>query len=169
MRDRVALTDGDTVELMMKSLENRIPPPFLTVIVAAAMWGASVLAPALMLGPVAHFAPVALFLVLAGLFAVPAFIAFGRAKTTIDPVHIDRASAVVTSGVYRFTRNPMYLGLTCLLLSWSAFLAAPWTLLGPLFFALYIDRFQIVPEERAMEARFGAAYLDYKSRVRRWI
>jgi len=84
-------------------------------------------------------------------------------------VHIDRASSVVTSGAYRFSRNPMYVGLTCLLLSLSAFMASPWTLLGPLFFVLYITRFQIVPEERVMEARFGAPYLIYKRQVRRWI
>lgn len=141
----------------------------MTLIVAVAMWGLTFVAPPLALGALVHYAPVVMFFVLGGLFGFPAFIAFGRAKTTIDPVHIDRASVVVTSGVYRYTRNPMYVGLTCLLLSWSAFLASPWTLLGPLFFALYITRFQIVPEERMMEAKFGAAYLNYKRRVRRWI
>lgn len=141
----------------------------MTLIVAAAMWGLTFVAPPLALGVILHFALVAVFLVLGGLFAFPAFIAFGQAKTTIDPVHIDRASRIVTSGVYRFSRNPMYVGLTCLLLSLSAFLASPWTVLGPLFFALYITRFQIVPEERMMEVKFGTPYLIYKSQVRRWI
>jgi len=153
----------------MQTLENRLPPPFLTLIVAAAMWGLTFLAPPFALGAALHYALVALFLALGGLYAFPAFIAFGRAKTTIDPVHIDRASTIVTTGIYRFTRNPMYVGLTCLLLGWSAFLASPWTALGPLFFVLYITKFQIAPEERAMEARFGTPYLLYKSRVRRWI
>jgi protein-S-isoprenylcysteine O-methyltransferase Ste14 len=153
----------------MKTLENRIPPPLITLIVAIAMWGATFVTPPLAFGVTFRYSLVAAFFLLGGLFGFPAFIAFGRAKTTTDPVHIDRASAIVTSGVYRFTRNPMYVGLTCLLLSWSAYLSSPWTLLGPLFFVLYITRFQIVPEERSMEARFGAPYLAYKSRVRRWL
>ena len=153
----------------MRSLEHRIPPPFMTLIVAAAMWGASFLSPSLNLDGFVHYGAVAIFLCLAGLFGAPAFRAFGRAKTTIDPVHIDRASAVVTTGVYRFTRNPMYVALTCLLVSWAAYLAAPWSLIGPPIFVLFITRFQIVPEERAMTAKFGAIYTDYKQRVRRWI
>ena len=153
----------------MNSLDNRIPPPFMTMIVALAMWGATYLAPPLALGSGLRYALLAFFLVLGGLFGFPAFLAFGRAKTTIDPVNIDRASTIVTSGVYRFTRNPMYVGLTCLLLSWAAYLSTPWSLLGPLFFVAYITRFQILPEERAMQAKFGAEYSAYRSRVRRWI
>jgi protein-S-isoprenylcysteine O-methyltransferase Ste14 len=141
----------------------------MTLIVAVAMWGLTFVAPPLALGMVFHYALFAVFFGFGGLFGFPAFIAFGKAKTTIDPVNIDRASAIVTSGVYWFTRNPMYVGLTCLLLSWAAFLTSPWTLLGPLFFVLYITKFQIVPEERMMEAKFGASYLYYKNRVRRWI
>ena len=153
----------------MKSLENRIPPPFLTMLVALAMWGASYIAPPFALGATAHYALVGVFLVVGGLSGFPAFAAFARAKTTIDPVHIDRASSLVTSGVYRFTRNPMYVGLTSLLLSWASYLASPWLLLGPLFFVLFMTRFQILPEERMMAAKFGAAYTDYWRSVRRWL
>lgn len=63
----------------------------------------------------------------------------------------------------------MYVGLTSLLVSWAVYLAAPWSLLGPAFFVLFISRFQIIPEERAMVAKFGAAYGDYKCGVRRWL
>ena len=90
-------------------------------------------------------------------------------ETPLDPVHIDRASTLVTSGVYRVTRNPMYLGLTVLLLAWAVFLAAPWTLLGPVVFALFISRFQIAPEEHAMREKFGVQYEAYAARVRRWL
>ena len=153
----------------MQALEHRIAPPFVTLIVAAAMWGASFLSPPLALSSVVRYGLVTAFFAIGGVFGVPAFRAFGRAKTTIDPVHIDRASAIVTTGIYRITRNPMYVGLTSLLLSWAAYLAVPWTLLGPLFFILFITRFQIIPEERAMAAKFGDAYADYKSRARRWL
>jgi protein-S-isoprenylcysteine O-methyltransferase Ste14 len=133
------------------------------------MWGVSLLSPALAVNDVLRYGAAAIFFIVAGLFAFPAFRAFAQARTTIDPVHVDRASAVVATGVYRVTRNPMYVGMTSLLVSWAAYLAAPWTLLGPLVFVLFITRFQILPEERAMSAKFGAGYLEYKGRVRRWL
>ena len=153
----------------MKYLENRLPPPFLALALGLAMWGASYAFPPVIAGGPLRYVISALLFALAAAFGAPAVRAFGRARTTIDPVHVDRASAVVTSGVYGLTRNPMYVGLTCLLLSWSAFLTVPWTLVGPLVFVLFIDRFQIVPEERAMAARFGEVYAAYQSRVRRWL
>lgn len=76
---------------------------------------------------------------------------------------------VVTTGIYRITRNPMYLGLVLILLGLALYRASPWTMLGPLAFAAYITRFQILPEERALTARFGAAYTAYCTQVRRWL
>jgi protein-S-isoprenylcysteine O-methyltransferase Ste14 len=153
----------------MPSLETRIPPPLVTLLIAAAMWGVAFLSPPLAANSGLRYSGVAILFLLGGLFGAPAVRAFRRAKTTIDPIHVDRASAIVTTGMFGMTRNPMYVAMTCLLLSWAAYLAAPWSLLGPVLFVLFITRFQIIPEERAMTARFGAAYLDYKSRVRRWL
>ena len=76
---------------------------------------------------------------------------------------------MVTNGIYGFTRNPMYLGLALILLGLAVFLASPWALLGPVGFVAFITRFQIRPEERALQARFGAAYTAYCARVRRWV
>lgn len=76
---------------------------------------------------------------------------------------------MVTGGVYRLTRNPMYVGLTLLLTTWAVWLAVPWTFLGPVVFALFTHCFQILPEERVMSAKFGRAYEDYRRRVRRWL
>jgi len=153
----------------MNSLENRIPPPLVMLIVAAAMWGASLQTAPLSINGSLHYGLIAVFFLIAALFGAPAVRAFRRSQTTIDPVHIERASALVTSGIYRLTRNPMYVAMTSLLLSWAAWLATPWSLIGPVFFVLFITRFQILPEERAMTANFGAAYRDYQGRVRRWV
>ena len=153
----------------MKKLENRIPPPFVTLLVAAAMSGVAAFSPTLEIHNSVRYSLVAVFFFLGALFGAPAIRAFVRAKTTIDPVHVDRASSVVTSGIYSYTRNPMYVAMTCLLLSWAAYLNASWSFLGPLLFIAFITRFQILPEERAMGAKFGGAYLDYKRRVRRWV
>ena len=93
---------------------------------------------------------------------------FRKARTTFSPLRPDRSAAVVQTGVYRITRNPMYLGMVLILLGLALYLASPWALLRPVAFAAYITRFQIVPEERALTARFGEAYTAYCARVRRW-
>ena len=94
---------------------------------------------------------------------------FWRNKTTINPVDLESASALVTSGVFRFSRNPMYVGFTAMLVGWAVCLAAPWALVGPVAFVLFTNRFQIIPEERVMRDKFGQAYDDYQAQVRRWI
>jgi protein-S-isoprenylcysteine O-methyltransferase Ste14 len=153
----------------MPTLETRIPPPVVALIVGLGIWGASFLSgPLAVLGP-AHYILAGGFAAAAAVFGVPAVRALRRAGTTLDPVHIDRATKVVTSGVYSHSRNPMYVALASLLFAWSAYLDVPLGVLGPLFFVTYMNRFQIRPEERALEARFGPPYLAYKKRVRRWI
>ena len=94
---------------------------------------------------------------------------FLRAKTTVNPLRPDAASALVIAGVFRFTRNPMYLGMAILLAAWAIYLANIAALAVLPLFVLYMNRFQIAPEERALEARFGAEYSRYRARVRRWL
>jgi protein-S-isoprenylcysteine O-methyltransferase Ste14 len=79
------------------------------------------------------------------------------------------ASSLVTSGAYRFTRNPMYLGLCLLLVAWALFLSSLLAFVGPLLFILYMNRFQIAPEETALSTIFGEEFANYKAKVRRWI
>jgi protein-S-isoprenylcysteine O-methyltransferase Ste14 len=105
----------------------------------------------------------------AGIFGAPAFRAFGKAKTTINPVDIDRASTLVTTGIYARTRNPMYVGLSLILLSFAAWLGQLAPTIGPLFFVWFTTQFQIMPEERVLATKFGSAYSDYQQSVRRWL
>jgi protein-S-isoprenylcysteine O-methyltransferase Ste14 len=153
----------------MPSLELKIPPPVVAILTCAVMWGVSLVLPLLemplLVRAVAAFAIASV----GGVFSLAGGIRFRRAKTTVNPMKPDRASSLVTSGVYRITRNPMYLGLFLVVLAWAVFLAAPWVLLGPLAFLLYISRFQITPEERALQTLFGTEYTAYQSRVRRWL
>src|SRR5689334_9447959 len=153
----------------MKALENRIPPPALMLIIAAAMWGAAKIQSPIAIEPHLRTGLMLALGVVALVFGIGGIITFRVAKTTINPVQIDRASRVVTGGIYRLSRNPMYVGLTALLANWALFLAVPVAGIGPIVFALFMHRFQILPEERAMAARFGREYLDYKQHVRRWI
>ncbi len=87
----------------------------------------------------------------------------------MNPIKPGAASSLVSSGVYRFTRNPMYLGLSVTLLGWAMFLSNPLALLAVPLFVLYINRFQINPEERVLSSLFGAEYAAYKEKVRRWL
>lgn len=153
----------------MNALEHRIPPPLVALLMAAGMWLVSEVSPALAFSRLLQIRLAGAFAVAAAVFAVLGFRAFGRAGTTIDPVRIDRASTLVTSGVYRVTRNPMYVGLALLLWAWTFYLSAPWAAAGPLVFMVFITRFQILPEERALLSRFGELYAAYRSRVRRWL
>jgi len=100
---------------------------------------------------------------------VTAILGFRKAKTTVDPMHPETASAIVTSGIYRFTRNPMYLGFLLTLIAWAVFLGNVFSALIPLIFVAYMNRFQISPEERALRVRFGASYETYVRSVRRWL
>ena len=102
-------------------------------------------------------------------FAVLGVLAFRRSGTTVDPTRPGRASSFVTGGVYRVTRNPMYLGIAMILVAWAVFLAAPWAFLGPVFWVLYMNRFQIKPEERILAELFGEEYTRYLATVRRWL
>jgi protein-S-isoprenylcysteine O-methyltransferase Ste14 len=153
----------------MKALEHKVPPPLIALLSAAMMWAIARAAPAIQIDSTVRFALVAILATIGGIFAFSGFSAFARAKTTVNPIDIEAASALVTTGIFRYTRNPMYLALTMLLLAFAAYLAVPWALLGPLAFVLYITRFQIIPEERVLLAKFGAAYTDYQGQVRRWL
>jgi len=109
-------------------------------------------------------------LALTGLFiSALGVLSFRKAKTTVNPLKPETSTALVSSGLYRWTRNPMYLGFLTVLLGLGVFLANPLAFAAIPPFVLYMNRFQICPEERALEARFGADFASYKGRVRRWI
>jgi protein-S-isoprenylcysteine O-methyltransferase Ste14 len=153
----------------MNALETRIPPPLVMVIFSALMWMIAHYTHPLMISHSLRLWATAAFIVIGLAFALPAVFAFQRKNTTINPHRIERASALVTSGPFRFSRNPMYTGMVFLLLAWTCYLANPWAVVGPILFELYILRFQIWPEERAMQDKFGADYLAYVGKVRRWL
>ena len=153
----------------MRWLEHRIPPPLVFALIGVAMWlvrGVTVQIPM----DVSARGIVAGLLAFAGIaFGLAGAAAFRRARTTIDPHRPEAASSLVVGGIYRVTRNPMYLGLAAILLAWAVYLAAPVAFAGPLLFVLYITLLQIVPEERTLAAKFGPEYAAYRQGVRRWL
>lgn len=107
--------------------------------------------------------------VLGGAIALLGVREFRRARTTVDPLHLDRASAIVASGVFRHTRNPMYVGFALILLGWQVSLANPLAFRWWIAFVAYLDRVQIPAEERALRQRFGNALAEYIDRTPRWL
>jgi protein-S-isoprenylcysteine O-methyltransferase Ste14 len=153
----------------MSVLELKVPPPIVALVLALLMW----LTPAvtgLVQMPYPARVLSALVLVCIGQgISIAGMLAFRRAKTTVNPVKASLASSLVVQGVYRYTRNPMYVGLLLTLLAWAVFLANPIVVLWVVLFVFYITRFQIIPEERVLVSLFGAEYEAYKGRVRRWV
>lgn len=153
----------------MRWLELKVPPPLVGLALAVAMW---FLAPSGPLLALPEALRLALTLAIGGVglcLDLSGLVAFVRRRTTVNPLAPARSSALVTGGVYRITRNPMYLGMACLLTAWAVWLGALWPWLGPVAFVLYITRFQIRPEEQVLARLFRQSYTDYRARVRRWI
>jgi protein-S-isoprenylcysteine O-methyltransferase Ste14 len=153
----------------MQSLELKVPPVPLAAVFAAAMFGVSSITPAatfVIPGRIGIAIGLALF---STALALAGVVTFRAKETTVNPLKPGAASAVVSSGVYRFSRNPMYLGLLLALAAWAIHLSnAPAALFLPAFVA-YMNRFQIEPEERALLAKFGSTFSQYMAAVRRWI
>ena len=153
----------------MQTLELRVPPPLVAVLVGVAMWVVARLLPAAHVASEVRLMFAGICVGFGVIVALLGFLAFRQAKTTVNPVNPEKASSLVTGGIYSYTRNPMYVGLTALLVGWAIWLAAPWLLLGPVVLMLYLTRFQILPEERVMRSKFGRDYDEYRQRVRRWL
>jgi protein-S-isoprenylcysteine O-methyltransferase Ste14 len=153
----------------MHSLELKVPPLVVLVFVAAIMWFGSQAAPAAGFQvPARHAIALGLAMVGAGT-AVAGVVSFRIAKTTVNPLNPEAASALVTSGVYQLTRNPMYLGALILLIGWAAFLANALGFILVPSFVLYMNRFQIGPEEKALTSLFTSEFTAYCVKVRRWL
>lgn len=94
---------------------------------------------------------------------------FYKSKANINPIHLEKSNVFVVSGIYRFSRNPMYLSLAGLLVAWAVYLQSAVSFLGVFLFIYLITQWQIKPEEYWLEKKFGESYLAYKKKVRRWI
>jgi protein-S-isoprenylcysteine O-methyltransferase Ste14 len=154
----------------MRALEARVPP------VVIFLFGLGIIEVGVKCWPLWSGTPslaskvlVGVLLVWGAILGAAGVAQFLQAKTTVHPNHPDRASVLVTGGIYRVTRNPMYLGLATFLAAYGFYRMHPAGLVAVLSYVAVITRLQIVPEERALLARFGPTYEDYKKRVRRWI
>jgi protein-S-isoprenylcysteine O-methyltransferase Ste14 len=150
-------------------LELRIPPVLLAILFALLMWLISRLTTGMALPPVLQIAA-PLLLCAGGVYIGAAGVAaFRKVKTTVNPLKPETSSRLVISGIFKRTRNPMYLALLLFLTAWGLYLANPFSLLGAAAFIPYMNRFQIRAEERALKQLYGAEFETYMRQVRRWI
>jgi protein-S-isoprenylcysteine O-methyltransferase Ste14 len=153
----------------MQWLELRIPPLLVVLVAAGGMLGVAHSAPGLTVTLAARSSVALALVALGAILATVGVLAFRGERTTVNPLTPSASSSIVSSGVYRFSRNPMYLGFLLVLAGWAVHLSnAGAALLLPPFVA-YMTRYQIKPEERALLAKFGSEYAEYMSRVRRWL
>jgi len=150
-------------------MELKIPPPVVALITVALIWLCGTLFQALTF-QVPGLKFVALLLTMSGiLIEITSVYRFIREKTTINPLNPKKSQSLVTHGFYRFSRNPMYLGMLLLLSAFTLWLANPTGLIPLVGFIGYITQYQIKPEEKILSELFGQHYEDYRSKVSRWI
>lgn len=152
----------------MNSLRLKIPPPFYLLACMGLMWLVHTELPLLHLIP-PPWNKLGLLLIIAAIaMDFWSLGLFFRAHTTFNPIHPERTRALVTDGPYRYTRNPMYVGMLVILLGWCLWLGSvsPFLLLPLFLWVLTVE--QVIPEEKILEQTFGARYLEYKARVPRW-
>lgn len=147
----------------------KIPPVVTVLLLGSAMWAIARAFPDWrMVLPAEKI--IAAGLALTGVvIAIAGVASFRRVKTTVNPLQPSAASTLVIVGIYRFTRNPMYLGLWLVLLGWAVFLGNALALIFPVVYIPLMNRLQIIPEEKALAAKFGSQFTKYQSQVRRWL
>ena len=150
-------------------MKLRIPPPLVALTFALAMWGVSVTINVTSIES-GLLIPLSLLVLVLGLSVnILAVITFRRGNTTINPLKPDTASQLMRSGIYRLSRNPMYLGMLLILCAWTIWLGNFVNLVALPLFVWYMTKFQIIPEEIALTELFPDDYNSFKAEVRRWI
>lgn len=153
----------------MKFLELKIPPVLLVVIFADLMFGVSRVFPDLGLDYSLRLYSFSIIAILAGSIAAAGVWSFRVANTTVNPTKPGSSSSLVQSGIYKYTRNPMYLGFACFLFGLGLFFNNIFSIFLVLAFVGYMTVFQIKPEEQALSKIFGKHFQQYKISTRRWL
>ena len=147
-------------------MKNTVPPPIVTLICVLLIYLSKPFFPELIFN---YSSQISLFFLISGLIIILiSFQIFKKEKTTINPIKIEKASSLVTNGIFKYSRNPMYLGMLLILISISIKFNFYGGLLLVGFFVYFITYFQILPEEKAMLKLFGKDFINYKNRTRRW-
>lgn len=145
----------------------KIPPPILVIILTSLVYFSSTKLELIYL-PYRQIVSV-IILIIGLIVIVSPVVDFIKSKTTINPVKFKNVNRLVTTGIYRYSRNPMYLGMILIVISTTVYYLNFLSVFSPLIFYIWINKFQINREEIFLEDKFGSEYLKYKSKTRRWI
>ena len=145
----------------------KIPPPILVIILTSLVYFSSTKLELIYL-PYRQIVSV-IILIIGLIVIVSPVVDFIKSKTTINPVKFKNVNRLVTTGIYRYSRNPMYLGMILIIISTTVYYLNFLSVFSPLIFYIWINKFQFNREEIFLEDKFGSEYLKYKSKTRRWI
>lgn len=154
---------------MMNTLELKIPPLLLVLIFATLMWFTHFFFQITLIEEYVALIGFVFFEALGLIIILTGALAFKKLQTTVNPTKPETTSSLVKVGIYAITRNPMYLGMMCCLIGWGIYLANPIAIIFIVGFILYLNRFQIEPEEKILTNIFKQEFIDYCASVRRWI
>ena len=145
----------------------KIPPPILVMILVSSNYFSSKKIDLIHL-PNQDLISIIILLIGILILINPIF-KFIKSKTTIDPIKFKKVNKLIISGIYKYSRNPMYLGLLMIVISTSIFFLNILSITTPFLFYCWINRFQIKREEIFLTEKFGEEYMSYKIKTRRWI
>ena len=148
-------------------MNNKIPPPIVTLAFGLMIYFSRNIFPDI--NNIIFYVLSLFFIILGPFVLISAVRSFKAEQTTINPININNASSLVISGVFKYSRNPMYLGMVFILLALSFRFNLVGGILFTSIFIMYITKFQIIPEEAAMKRIFGEDFNKYKNETRRWI
>ena len=146
---------------------TKIPPPILVLILVSSNYFSSKKIDLIHL-PNQDLISIIILLIGILILINPIF-KFIKSKTTIDPIKFTKVNKLIISGIYKYSRNPMYLGLLMIVISTSIFFLNIFSITTPFLFYCWINRFQIKREEIFLTEKFGKEYMLYKTKTRRWI
>ena len=148
-------------------MKKRIPPPLIAMLCVLIIFLSKSIFPSFVFS---YKLQLGIFVSTIGfLLLIVSIKSFIDNKTTINPLNLKKSTYLVTSGVFRFSRNPMYLGMLLFLLGTAIILNIIGGLIISILFIFYMNYFQIIPEEKALQNLFGKNYRNYRKTVRRWI
>lgn len=150
-------------------MELKVPPPLVALALCMLMWAVAQVLPGMEMAFPGRNLLALLMICTAMAFSGSGILAFRKAQTTVDPRYPHKASRLVNRGIYRITRNPMYVGMFWAISAWAIHLANPLNVLALPLYVWFITRYQIRPEEAALRHLFGIEYESYCARVRRWL
>ena len=145
----------------------KIPPPILALCLVTTIYFSENKFEIIYF-PYQHSISILLFSVVIFILIIPV-LKFIKSKTTVNPVKFIKVNKLVNTGIYKYSRNPMYLGMILIVISTSIFYLNYYSIITPFIFYFWINEFQIKREEVFLEEKFGKEYLSYKSKTRRWI